>query len=198
MPEDATQVRNVWSNNMAIRRRAFDAVAGFREDFGKVGARSQPEDTDLCLRAAAAQQRGIWRYEPAAVAGHRVPQGRATVGFFLRRCLNEGAGKAALAALNGTAESTSAERDYTRHVLPGGLARGLRETVRGDVSGGLRSLAIAAGFSLTAAGFLTGRAAGIFHHPDPKQTRLMSASGPAKSVEPAEVREGAASGATSR
>src|ERR1017187_570959 len=198
MPEDATQVRNVWSNNMAIRRRAFDAVAGFREDFGKVGARSQPEDTDLCLRAAAAQQRGIWRYEPAAVAGHRVPQGRATVGFFLRRCLNEGAGKAALAALNGTAESTSAERDYTRHVLPGGLARGLRETVRGDVSGGLRSLAIAAGFSLTAAGFLTGRAAGIFHHPDPKQTRLMWASGPAKSVEPAEVREGAASGATSR
>jgi hypothetical protein len=201
MPEDAARVRNVWSNNMAVRRRVFDAVAGFREDFGKVGARSQPEDTDLCLRAAAAQQQGTWMYEPAAVAGHRVPRGRATVGFFLRRCLNEGAGKAALAALNGSGESTSAEWYYSRHVLPGGMARGLRETVRGDASGGLRSLAIAAGFSLTAAGFVTGRAAGIFRRSDPKQTRLMPASGPAKPVEPAEpadVPEGAASGAASR
>jgi hypothetical protein len=77
----------------------------------------------------------------------------------------------------------------------------LRETVRGDVSGGLRSLAIAAGFSLTAAGFLTGRAAGIFRRADPKQTRLMAASGPAvpvEPVEPADVPERAAAGGTSR
>ncbi len=195
MPEEATPVRNVWSGNMAIRRRVFDALAGFREDFGKVGARSRPEDTDLCLRAAMVQQQGTWIYEPAAVADHRVPRRRATVGFFLQRCLNEGAGKAALAALNGSRESTSAERHYTRHVLPGGMARGLRETVRGDVSGGLRSLAIAAGFLLAAVGFLMGRTAGIFHRADPPKAQTACPSGP---VTAADVPEGTARNANSR
>jgi hypothetical protein len=167
MPEKATRVRNVWSGNMAIRRRAFDAVGGFRDDFGKVGGRSRPEDTDLCLRAAAAQPRGTWMYEPAGIAGHRVPLKRATVGYFLQRCLNEGAGKAALAALNGASESTSAERQYTRRVLPEGMARGVRDTVRGDISGGLRSIAIAVGFSLAAVGFLLGRAADVVHRSGP-------------------------------
>jgi len=159
MPEQATAVRNVWSGNMAIRRPVFDVIEGFREHFGKVGGRSRPEDTDLCLRAAAAHPGGTWIYEPAAIAGHRVPRRRTTVGFFLRRCLNEGSGKAALAALNGASESTSAERQYTRRVLPGGILRGLQDTVRGEVSGTLRSLAITAGFSCAVAGFLAARAA---------------------------------------
>jgi len=161
MPEEATRVRNVWSCNMAIPRRTFDSIEGFREHFGKVGGRSRPEDTDLCLRAAAAHPGGTWIYEPAAIAGHRVPLRRTTVGFFLRRCLNEGSGKAALAALNGARESTSAERQYTRRVLPEGILRGVRDTVRGEVSGTLRSLAIAVGLSCAVAGFLAGRAAGI-------------------------------------
>ena len=52
MPKSAEAVRNVWGNNMAIRRQVFDMVGGFRSDFGKVGVRSRPEDTDLCLRTA--------------------------------------------------------------------------------------------------------------------------------------------------
>jgi glucosyl-dolichyl phosphate glucuronosyltransferase len=192
MPEKATPVRNVWSGNMVIRRRTFDAVGGFREDFGKVGGRSRPEDTDLCLRAAAAQPGGTWIYEPAGIAGHRVPSRRATFGFFLSRCLNEGSGKAALAALNGASESTSAERHYTRRILPEGMARGLREAARGDFSGGLRSLAIAAGFLFALAGFLTGRAAGAFHRADVPPI----GSAPGSSQVP--VPEGATSGKNSR
>lgn len=157
MPEKAARVRNVWGCNMAIRRHVFDSIAGFREDIGKVGARSRPEDTDLCLRVTAAQPKGTWIYEPTGIAGHRVPLKRTTFGYFLYRCLHEGWGKAALAALNGTGESTSAEWLYTHRVLPEGIARGLRDTVRGDVSGGMRSIAIAVGFSFTVAGFLTGR-----------------------------------------
>jgi glycosyltransferase involved in cell wall biosynthesis len=156
MPEKATPVRNVWTCGMAISRPVFDAIGGFRDDFGKVGNRSRPEDTDLCLRAAAAQPLGIWIYEPGGIISHRVPLGRSTLGFFLRRCLNEGAGKAALAGLNGASESISAERHYTRRVLPKGVARGLRDAVCGDISGGLRSAAIAAGLSFTIAGFLMG------------------------------------------
>jgi glycosyltransferase involved in cell wall biosynthesis len=161
MPETASSVRNVWSNNMAIRRTAFDAAGGFRADFGKVGSRSRPEDTDLCLRAAAVTSQGIWMYEPAGLAGHWVPAERATLRYFLRRCFHEGRGKAGLAALDGAGESTSTERHYARHVLPRGVARGLRDAARGDGSGALRSAAITAGLGVTAAGFAVGMLAGL-------------------------------------
>lgn len=173
MPEKAARVRNVWGCNMAIPRPVFDRIGGFREDFGKVGARSRPEDTDLCLRAAAAQPKGTWIYEPTGIAGHRVPLKRTTFGYFASRCLHEGWGKATLAALNGTGESTSAEWLYTRRVLPGGIARGVRDTVRGDVSGGMRSIAIAVGFSFTVAGFLIGRLAETVHSAVLLQARLI-------------------------
>jgi glycosyltransferase involved in cell wall biosynthesis len=157
MPEQATPVRNVWSNSMAIRRDVFDAIRGFRDDFGKIGNYSQPEDTDLCLRAAVHNGGGSWIYEPKAVAGHQVPADRATFNFFLKRCYNEGQGKAALASLNGVAESTSVERSYIRHVLPYGFTRGLLEMLRGELSGAARSLTIVAGMSLAAAGYLASR-----------------------------------------
>jgi glycosyltransferase involved in cell wall biosynthesis len=180
MPGEATAMRNVWSVNMMLPRRLFDQIGGFREDFGKVGGRSRPEDTDLCLRAAAARPGGTWVYEPAGMVGHHVPPSRTTLGYFVRRCLYEGSGKAALAALNGAGESTSAERLYTRRVLPGGMARGLRETIRGDVSGGLRSIAIAAGLSFAVAGFMVGRVAGIAHRAGPPAAREVSGSGQAQ------------------
>jgi glucosyl-dolichyl phosphate glucuronosyltransferase len=72
MPEHATTVRNVWSGNMLLSRELFNAIGGFRADFGKVGNRSRPEDTDLCLRAAAARPGGAaqpyhYRVLPAPV-----------------------------------------------------------------------------------------------------------------------------------
>jgi polysaccharide pyruvyl transferase WcaK-like protein len=180
MPQQAAPVRNVWSCGMTIPRWVFDAVGGFREDFGKVGRRSRPEDTDLCLRAAAARPGGTWVYEPAGVVGHRVPTERATIGYFLRRCHLEGSGKATLAALNGARESTSAERLYTRRALPAGVVRGLRDTARGDVSGALRSMAIAAGFSSAIIGFAAARAAGIARRADLARLRRASWNGGAQ------------------
>ena len=106
MPETTAQVRNVWSNNMALRRAAFDAAGGFREDFGKVGAASRPEDTELCLRVTS----GSWLYEPTSAVAHWVPAQRATLRYFLRRCFDEGKGKAEIAVMDGAANSTSAER----------------------------------------------------------------------------------------
>jgi colanic acid/amylovoran biosynthesis protein len=178
MPEEATPVRNVWSCGMAVTRRVFDAIGGFRDDFGKVGNRSRPEDTELCLRAAAAQPGGTWIYEPAGVVAHLVPLGRATPRFFLRRCLLEGSGKAVLAALDGTSQSTSEERLYTRRVLPRGVARGLRDAVGGDASGGLRSLAIAAGFGFAVAGFVAVRTAGILRRAGRPHALVASARPP--------------------
>lgn len=157
MPETACPVRNVWSNNMAVRRAAFEAAGGFREEFGKVGARSRPEDTDLCIRTA----RGVWVYDPAAWVGHWVPTERAALRYFLSRCFHEGWGKAGLAALDGTVTSTSAERRYARQVLPKAVRRGLAEAVRGDATGALRSAAIIAGLSVAGFGFAVGCLSGV-------------------------------------
>ena len=159
MPEHAQPVRNVWASNMAIRYSVFAAIGGFREDFGKVGDVARPEDTDLCLRAAG--DRGIWLYEPTANVGHWIPRQRTTLRYFTRRCFHEGLGKAALAALDGTRESTAAERSYTWRILPHGVALGLRDAARGDVWGAARAAAIALGFATTAVGFAAGSMTGM-------------------------------------
>jgi glycosyltransferase involved in cell wall biosynthesis len=162
MPQETARVRNVWSNNMAVRRAAFEAAGGFREDFGKVGTASRPEDTDLCLRVT-----GTWLYEPTSAVGHWVPGRRASFRYFLRRCYHEGLGKAGLAALNGTETSTSQERSYTLHVLPKAISRGLREMMRGDGSGALRNAAIVVGLGATAAGFAVGGVTSTLSRPQP-------------------------------
>ena len=152
MPETTARVRNVWTNNMALRRSAFDAAGGFREDFGKVGDVCCPEDTELCLRVTS----GSWLYVPDSAVGHWVPAERATFRYFLRRCFEEGQGKAGIAVLDGAAKGTSAERSYTARVLPAAVGRGLAETVTGDGAGALRSAAIVGGFCTAAAGFAVG------------------------------------------
>jgi glucosyl-dolichyl phosphate glucuronosyltransferase len=158
MPDHAVPVRNVWSGNMVIRRKIFDAIGGFREGFGKVGSQSSPEDTDLCLRASAAHPGGTWIFDPDGLCGHRVPAERERFSFFIRRCYNEGLGKAALSTLTDAPEATVTEREYTKRVLPRGMYLGLREARDGDLSGVYRSLSIAAGLMCAAGGFATGRA----------------------------------------
>ena len=155
MPQRLTRVRNVWASNMAVRRAAFAAADGFREDFGKVGSVSRPEDTDLCLRVDS----GAWLYDPASAVGHRVPAERARFRYFVVRCFNEGRGKAGLAALKDAGASMAEERGYARQVLPRAVARELRSALSGDGTGLLRAAAIVAGLGAAAAGFGAGAAA---------------------------------------
>ena len=153
LPQEPTAVRNVWTCAMLVKRSSFDVVDGFREDFGKIGNRSLPEDTDLCLRIAAVQENAVWMWDPAKVMKHRVPAGRATFGYLLSRCFLQGWGKAAMARMDGFDESTSSERSYAMRTLPAGFRRGLGDAVRGDVSGLARSGAITAAFSMAVAGY---------------------------------------------
>ncbi|WP_432825462.1 glycosyltransferase family 2 protein [Dactylosporangium sp. CA-092794] len=152
MPVVRTRVRNVWSENMAVRRSVFAAVGGFRIGFGKLGDRSRPEDTDLCIRMAAARLGAVWLHVPDAVADHRVPADRSTFRFFLRRCYHEGWGKIELARLLNRPGSLASESAYLRRLLPAAVVHGLADTIRGRPWGAARSAAIVAGVLATALG----------------------------------------------
>ncbi|HWK16543.1 MAG TPA: glycosyltransferase [Solirubrobacteraceae bacterium] len=146
LPDDSGPVRNVWSENMAVRREVFEQVGGFRDGFGKVGHTSRPEDTDLCIRISASAPDTHWMYVPAAVVDHEVPHERSTFAFFLKRCYWEGAGKVELSAHLGEDRDLGAERSYLLRTLPLAVLRDLR---RRRFS---RALAIVAGTAAAAAG----------------------------------------------
>lgn len=105
---------------MAIRRKAFEGVGEFRSGFGKVGVRSRPEDTYLCIHVGASAPDAHWVYAPTAVVDHDVPPARATFAFFLRRCYAEGAGKIELSADLGAEQDLGDERAFLVETLPRG------------------------------------------------------------------------------
>ena len=157
MPTRVEPIRNVWSNNMAIRRSVFDAIGGFRVGYGKTGSRSRPEDTDLCLRAGAVRPGTYWAFQPAALAHHKVPAAREQFRFFVRRCFAEGQGKAELGALLDRRSAMSSEREYSRTVLPRGFIAGLNDAMHGDPMGLTRSGVIVLGLGAATAGLATER-----------------------------------------
>jgi glucosyl-dolichyl phosphate glucuronosyltransferase len=157
MPTVQSTVRNVWSENMAVRTDVFDAVGGFRTGFGKVGNSSRPEDTDLCIRMSANVTGGRWVYTPEAVAEHHVPGSRASFSYFLRRNYYEGRGKLEMAHLLGCQEKLQNERDYLLRTLPSGISAGLWAAARhGDMRGLLKAGAIIAGILAAGIGALSG------------------------------------------
>ena len=147
MPTTTSVVRNVWSGNMAVRTAAFRAVGGFRADFGKQEAVSEPEDTDLCIRMAAAG--GHWMYVPSAVILHEVPRSRASFSFFVGRCLSEGRGKAAMRDRLGSNSAIDTERDYVRR----SAVRALRNIVSLEPRRTRQGAAAITGLAYAGAGF---------------------------------------------
>ena len=148
MPTEAAPVRNVWSGNMAVRAEVFRSVGGFRTDFGKVGSRSRPEDTDLCIRMAAARAGGYWTYLPGAQIHHAVPANRSSFAFYLRRCYAEGRGKIELSDAVATDGTLDVERDYLRRTIP----LGIRTHLHDAATAAGRASAIVAGISAAGAG----------------------------------------------
>ncbi len=157
MPQITTAVRNVWTGNMCIHRNVFESIGGFRAGFGKVGTRSCPEDTDLCIRALQHWPRGKWLYEPGARVLHKVPTSRSSWRYYIWRCYNEGLGKAQLSNLVGAADGMGAERKHALYTLPRGVGRGLADVfLRRDLTGLGRAAAILAGLMMATAGYLKG------------------------------------------
>lgn len=145
LPTEPAPVRNVWTANMAVRADAFAQVGGFNVNFGKVGGRSRPEDTEFCLRVAATTG-GHWQYVPKSRVQHHVQRNRSTVSYFLTRCYNEGRGKIAMSRLLPADQGLGLERDYLRRTLPRAVRGGLRDAVtKRDAAAASRAGAVVVG-----------------------------------------------------
>lgn len=155
LPAKAEAVRNLIGCNMSFRREIIALLGGFREGLGRDGANAFGcEETDFCIRAAQVFPDRYIIYDPQIHVSHHVSAMRATLGYFLRRCLAEGRSKAIVVARNGNAQGLSSERNYIRHTLSSGLSTGLANAARGDVAGLSRAAAIVAGLVQTALGYV--------------------------------------------
>lgn len=172
LPEQMAPVRNPIGANMAVRASVLAEVDGFREGASEEAPRELrsrgvvraagniPDDTDLAIRVD--QHRGggaVWLYQPEARVLHTVTAERTTVSYFLRRCYEEGVGKANLSSYVGAGDSLSSERRHLMLTIPRGVWRELRRLGGGDRVAGLRAAAILVGLFATAAGFLAARLA---------------------------------------
>jgi glycosyltransferase involved in cell wall biosynthesis len=178
LPERLAPVRNPIGANMAARASVLAEAGGFREGEAEDAPReirsrgvvraagNVPDDTDLAIRVKQRRSDAVWLYQPLARVQHTVTPERASLGYFLRRCYEEGVGKANLARYAGAEDSLSSERRHLAVVLPRGVARGLREMVSGDRGGGLRAGAILLGVLAVGTGYLVaGGAAALRRKP---------------------------------
>ncbi|MDX3850576.1 glycosyltransferase family 2 protein [Streptomyces sp. AK02-01A] len=159
LPAGRVRVRNVLGGNASFRRTAFDSAGGFATGIGRDGDRRPLgcEETELCIRLARAVPDAVLLIDDRAVIHHKVPAVRERFGYFRTRTYAEGLSKALVARSVGARKGLESERRYTTRVLPAGVARGLRDTVRGRPGGLGRAAAILAGVSTAAAGYLVGR-----------------------------------------
>jgi glycosyltransferase involved in cell wall biosynthesis/GT2 family glycosyltransferase len=158
MPQERAPVRNLVGANMSLRREALLEVGGFRHELGRIGTiPAGCEETDLCIRIGERWPDAAIVYDPAVAVDHFVPATRARLRYFLSRCRGEGRSKAVLSALVGSESGLSAERSYVRRTLPAGFLRGIRDALRGDLTGAARAAMLAGGLLTTTAGYLAGQ-----------------------------------------
>lgn len=158
LPETTAPVRNLIGCNMSFRREVFEAVGGFRDGIGRIGARPLGcEETELCIRVQQRWTEGLLLYEPGARVLHRVPASRGRVAYFTSRCYAEGLSKALVARFVGSRDGLASERSYTLRTLPRGVWRGVGDALRRDRGGLARAAMIVAGLAWTTAGYVMGR-----------------------------------------
>ena len=166
LPPQGAPLRNAIGANMAFRRAALVEVGGFREGIGRVLDRPLgDEETELGIKARARWPEARIVHVPAAHVEHSVPAQRTTWRYLFSRCWSEGRSKALLTAAVGSSAALASERTYVARVLPAGVARGVRDCLRGELAGLERAASIASALAATAAGYLCGRLAQLPRRP---------------------------------
>ena len=158
LPGALSEIRNPIGASMSFRRWALDATGSFREDIGRVGRTPLGcEETELAIRLRRRLPGSRVVYVPDAAVSHLVPAERARLQYFLARCHAEGISKALVSGSAGARRALASERRYAYRTLPGGVARGARDALRGDLAGLGRAAAIVVGLAVTVAGYVRGR-----------------------------------------
>jgi hypothetical protein len=157
MPTGTGLVRNLIGANMSFRREILLSVGQFRRDMGRVGTNPVGcEETELCIRIRQRWPNRMLLYRPEALVRHRVPPNRSRWAYFRARCYAEGISKSLVRRCVGAQDGLASERAYALRTLPSGVARGLADTIRGDLGGLLRAGAIVSGLAMTTSGFVRG------------------------------------------
>jgi glycosyltransferase involved in cell wall biosynthesis len=166
LPTELAPVRNPIGANMAVRREAIQEIGGFRPGVppreiryrGAVIAGGHAlEDTELGIRIGQRWPQKSWLYQPRATVFHTVDEEQATLGYLTRRSFEEGMGKATLARLVGSQRGLESERRHLLVTIPRGMLKGLRDALRGDLSGLGRAAAIGVGIAAAASGYAYAR-----------------------------------------
>jgi glucosyl-dolichyl phosphate glucuronosyltransferase len=172
MPESRAPVRNLLGGNASFRREAFELAGGFSNGIGR-SAGKRPlgcEETEFCIRLTQRSPGSVLLFDNRAMISHLVPADRCRFSYFRSRCYAEGLSKALVTASVGVNDGLASERRYTTRILPGGIASGITDLLRGDVSGLGRAGAIVTGLAATAAGYCAGSVT--------RRARLLPAAGP--------------------
>jgi GT2 family glycosyltransferase len=155
LPATTSTVRNPIGASMAVRLETANAVGAFAGELGRVGADTGGcEETEFAIRVAEALPGSRVVYEPASVVDHRVSASRATVRYFVRRCLGEGRSKARLATRTGRRTALASERAYLTRTLPAGFVRRLPTPARWP-----QAAMLLVGVAATGFGYVTARMA---------------------------------------
>ena len=159
LPENTGVVRNPIGANMSMRTRLALDAGGFDTGLGRVGTRPLGcEETELAIRLTASRPGSVVMYVPDAAVDHHVGAERLRLGYFLRRCWNEGLSKAAVVRLAGSSAGLARERRHVAAVIPAAFARDLRRAATGNLDGFMRIGALLGGLAAAVGGYLTGRA----------------------------------------
>jgi GT2 family glycosyltransferase len=159
LPENTGVVRNPIGANMSMRTRLALDAGGFDIGLGRVGTRPLGcEETELAIRLTASRPGSVVMYVPDAAVDHHVGSERLRLGYFLRRCWNEGLSKAAVVRLAGSSAGLARERRHVAAVIPAAFARDLRRAATGNLDGFMRIGALLGGLTAAVGGYLTGRA----------------------------------------
>ncbi len=157
LPETAAPVRNLMGCNMSFRREVFDLVGGFDETVGRIGTTPLGcEETQLCIRLRQARPDVELLLEPGAVVDHTVSRDRLAWSYLRRRSYAEGVSKALISDDVGS-DAMTTELEYTRRVLPAGVARDVGRWLRGDRGAVGSAAAVPTALASFAAGYLAAR-----------------------------------------
>ncbi|WP_244332017.1 glycosyltransferase family 2 protein [Gordonia polyisoprenivorans] len=155
---DCADIRNPIGAAMAVRRAELVEIGGFAGELGRVG--DLPVGCEETLMGIELHRRftdgRIVRRTGFAV-DHSVTESRATLRYFLRRCLHEGRSKAVLRRMAGATDAFSAETSYVLRTIPTGVLRYLAQLLRGDLGALARVLVMVLGVAVTAAGAVSAR-----------------------------------------